>query len=268
MIRKPAVAGRFYPGSKEEWETEVRQYMPEEQGQEETPILCMLPHAGYIFSGHVAGQTLAGAKLSDTVLLLGPNHTGLGAALAVWAEGSWEIPGAVMNIDEDLAGTLLEAHPDLSRDTEAHRPEHSLEVILPFLWVKNPETRIVPICVAAPDPGLLTSVGKKIGQVLKSRTEPVSIIVSSDMSHFISERQARIQDEKAIQAILDLDPEKLYRTVQQEGISMCGVLPMTLGLSLALELGASRAEQVKYANSGDVTGDREQVVAYAGIRVF
>ncbi|MCF8106396.1 MAG: AmmeMemoRadiSam system protein B [Desulfohalobiaceae bacterium] len=268
MIRKPAVAGRFYPGSKKEWQAEVRQHLAEGQGPSKTPILSMLPHAGYVFSGRVAGRTLADTVLSDTVLLLGPNHTGLGAALAVWAEGSWEIPGAMMKIDEDLAGALLEAHPDLSRDTAAHTQEHSLEVILPFLWVKNPKAKIVPVCVAAFDPVLLTAVGKKMGRVLRARSEPVSIIVSSDMSHFVSDREARLKDEKAIQAILEIDPMKLHRTVQQEGISMCGVLPMTLGLSLALELGASRAELVEYANSGDVTGDRQQVVAYAGIRVF
>lgn len=268
MIRKPTVAGRFYPGSKDQWEADVRQYMPQGQGEGKTPILSMLPHAGYMFSGHVAGRTLADTNLTETVLLLGPNHTGRGDPLAVWAEGSWEIPGAELQIDEELAAALLETDPALSRDTKAHLQEHSLEVILPFLFVINPNMKIVPVSVAVSDPGVLKAVGNNAAQALKTQNRPVSIIVSSDMSHFISRDKAKLQDDKAIQAILALDPEQLFQTVRKNSISMCGVLPMTLGLSMAIELGASRAELVSYATSGDVTGDQEQVVAYAGMRVY
>ena len=268
MKRRPVVAGRFYPGSKSQWEPEVSQYLEGAQAADKDPLVCMLPHAGYVFSGRVAGQTLSDVRIPDTALLLGPNHTGRGDPLAVWSEGSWEIPGAELPVDQDLAQAVLEAHPSLQKDFSAHEQEHSLEVLLPFLWVKNPKVRIVPICVSATDLELLIGVGHSLARVCAERSEPVSVLVSSDMSHFISGREAKIQDDKAIQAILNLDPRGLFQTVRNHNISMCGVLPMTLGLALALERGASRAELVQYANSGDVTGDQQQVVGYAGMRIF
>lgn len=268
MKRRPVVAGRFYPGSKSEWEPEVTQYLAGAQTADKEPLVSMLPHAGYVFSGSVAGRTLSDVRIPDTVLLLGPNHTGRGDPLAVWSEGSWEIPGAELPVDQDLAQAVLEAHPSLKKDFSAHEQEHSLEVLLPFLWVKNPKVRIVPICVSSTHPDSLIEVGQSLARTCADRSDPVSVIVSSDMSHFISGQEAKIQDEKAIQAIRDLDPRSLYQTVRANNISMCGVLPMTLGLALAVERGASRAELVQYANSGDVTGDRQQVVGYAGMRIF
>ncbi len=268
MKRTPVVAGRFYPGSQQQWEAEVRQYLAASGPADKQPLLSMLPHAGYMFSGHVAGRTLADVQLADTVLLLGPNHSGRGEPLAVWSKGSWEIPGVELPVDQDLAERLLETHSALKSDFAAHDQEHSLEVLLPFLWVKNPGVRIVPICVSAMNSEILIEVGQHLARTCAQWSEAVSVIVSSDMSHFISGQEAKIQDDKAIQAILNLDPKGLFQTVRKNNISMCGVLPMTLGLALAVERGASRAELVQYANSGDVTGDRQQVVAYAGMRVF
>ncbi len=268
MKRTPVVAGRFYPGSQKQWEADVRQYLAASGPVDKQPLLSMLPHAGYMFSGHVAGRTLAEVQLADTVLLLGPNHTGRGEPLAVWPEGSWEIPGVELPVNQELAAALLESHAALSRDFAAHDQEHSLEVILPFLWSKNPKVRIVPICVSALNSEVLIEVGQTLARTCAQWSEAVSVIVSSDMSHFISGREAKIQDDKAIQAIRDLDPTGLFQTVRTNNISMCGVLPMTLGLALAVERGASRAELVQYATSGDVTGDQQQVVAYAGMRVF
>ena len=266
MNRKPVVAGQFYPGRQEEWLREVIEYLAAGAPQGEArALLAMVPHAGYIFSGKVAGRTIARANPVSDVLLLGPNHTGRGAPLAVWSRGAWELPGTSVPVAEDLADHLLQAHPGLQPDETAHVSEHSLEVLLPFLWARSKESRIMPICVSEPDPGRLVEVGHSLAQALSTWEGEVSVLVSSDMSHFISLEEAKAKDEQALQAVYDIDPEKLYHTVRSNNISMCGVLPMTVGLSLARSLGASKAELVQYATSADMTGDTRQVVGYAGV---
>ncbi len=269
MNRKPVVAGQFYPGTKENLEEQIKEYLSLDSSTDKTQTkLAMVPHAGYMFSGHVAGETLSKANLNNTVLLLGPNHTGQGLPLALWPDGEWEIPGAQIKIDESLAQEILNTIPEIKKDYNAHNFEHSLEVILPFLWVINKKSQIVPISVSEPNFASLNKIGQDLAQIIKNWNTPVSIIVSSDMSHFISQEQAKAKDNMAIEAILDLNPEKLYQTVQNNNITMCGILPMTMGLSLVNELGASQAELIQYATSADVTGDFQQVVGYAGILIW
>ncbi|MGM0423795.1 MAG: AmmeMemoRadiSam system protein B [Thermodesulfobacteriota bacterium] len=268
MRRKPLVAGQFYPADPQHLQTQVSEFLQMGTGAQGMPArLCMVPHAGYVFSGAVAGKTLAQSGLQENILLLGPNHTGRGRPLAVWARGEWELPGTALQINEALAKELIQNQPALEEDTQAHMYEHSLEVVLPFIHALRPEARIVPICVAEPDPDLLLQAGQNIGALLKGWTESVTIVVSSDMSHFLPQKQAQAQDNLALEAILALDPARLYQVVRDNRISMCGVLPMTLGLAAALELGCSQAELVDYATSGDKIGDYSQVVGYAGVLV-
>ncbi len=269
MDRQPVVDGKFYPGDKESWEQGVISYLNQDSsGPLRSPILVMLPHAGHVFSGGVAGMTLARSRLNDTVVLLGPNHTGQGQKLALWPDGSWNLPGASLRVNQALAQDILKASPAIRPDTTAHQHEHSLEVILPFLWAMNKQTSIVPICVSEPDLPTLLSVGQDLARVIKDHGSEVSAVVSSDMSHFISQKEAETQDQKALQAIQELDPERLYTVVRENGISMCGVLPMTIGLAMARDLGASQAEVVRYATSGDVIGDYSHVVGYAGVLIW
>jgi hypothetical protein len=235
--------------------------------QAETTLLAMVPHAGYVFSGGVCGKTLGTANLAPTVLLLGPNHTGRGQRFALWPDGAWNIPGGSLPIDAGLAEALLDADPDVKADTSAHMGEHSLEVVLPFLHRLNPETSIVPVCISSPALETLERVGKAMGRALKDFGSPVSIVVSSDMSHYISSEDARKMDGMALDPIMTLNPAALYETVRSRHISMCGVLPMTTGLYAAMELGATRADLVAYATSGEASGDFEQVVGYAGVLV-
>jgi hypothetical protein len=227
----------------------------------------MLPHAGHVFSGHVAGAALARTDLAPTALLLGPNHTGQGESAAVWPDGKWLLPDAALEVDAELAQALISADPELKADPEAHRAEHSLEVLLPFLWAANPEMKIVPVCISLFDRDKLQRMAHNIAGVLKSWKSGVTLVVSSDMSHFLPEDEAKAKDDMALQAILDCDPEKLLNVVAQERISMCGILPMYVGLLAAKELGADTAELVRYATSGDVIGDRSHVVGYAGVIV-
>ena len=172
-----------------------------------------------------------------------------------------------MPIDTELATALLDADPMITADTAAHVGEHSLEVILPFLHRMNPDTTVVPIAISAHVFDDVAGVGKAIGQALKEFDRPVSIVVSSDMSHYISHDEAKKLDSLALEAAVNLDPRALFSTVRDHQISMCGVLPMTAGLFAALELGATQGELVAYATSGEVSGDFDEVVGYAGVLV-
>lgn len=268
MNRRPVVAGQFYPGQADQVEAMVAEFLSKagEKAQERT-LLAMAPHAGYMFSGPVAGQTLGRANLAKTVLLLGPNHTGMGSRFAVWSAGTWELPGGGLNVREDLAQKLIKSDARLVSDQAAHAREHSLEVILPFLRALDPDTAIVPVAIGEPRLEELLGVGESVGRVLSGWKEPVSIVVSSDMSHYVSHEEAKRRDALALKPILDLDPAGAFRAVRENGISMCGIMPMTVGLVAAKLLGASKAELVAYATSGEASGDYAQVVGYAGVLV-
>ncbi len=270
MDRNPVVAGQFYPGNLEDLEAQVKQFLaqgaPKDNNKQSK--LAMVPHAGYMFSGGIAGRTLATANPARKVLLLGPNHTGQGAAWSVWSDGEWKIPGSSLKVDDKLAQEILESDSNLQKDYAAHLHEHSLEVILPFLWLIASDTTIVPISVSDPKLSNLIQVGQAIANCLKNSAEPVSIVVSSDMSHFISQEQAKAKDKMALDAIRELDPEKLYNVVRSNNISMCGVLAMTTGLVIANALESSQAELIQYGTSGDIIGDYKQVVGYAGVCIW
>ena len=203
----------------------------------------------------------------SSMVLLGPNHTGRGRPLAVWDAGGWNMPGGIVPVDAALAAALLTAETRLAADVVAHLGEHALEVQLPFLQARNPGCRIVPVVVSEPDPYVLQEVAESMAGVIRAWEKPVSIIVSSDMSHYVSQETARRLDALALARILALDPEGLYRVVHEMEISMCGVLPMVLGLFLARALGAHDAVLTAYATSGEVSGDYEHVVGYAGVLV-
>lgn len=267
-VRSPVVAGRFYPAAATALRREVAGYLAGADPALAGPArLAMVPHAGYVFSGGVAGRTLGAAGLPETLLLLGPNHTGRGARLAVWERGSWLIPGGEVPVAADLAEELCRAAPEMVPDPAAHLAEHSLEVVLPFLWMKNPAVRVVPVAVAEPDSRALARAGAAVAEVLGRWPGGVGIVVSSDMSHYLPHEEAKRRDALALSRILALDPEGLLRVVREEGITMCGVLPMALGLTIAKALGAREAVLAAYATSGEVSGDREQVVGYAGVLV-
>lgn len=268
MKRSPVVAGRFYDGNPAKLNATVDGFLglADEKRAGKT-LLAMVPHAGYVFSGGVCGKTLAMGNLEQTIVMLGPNHTGRGDRFALWGVGEWDLPGDSVQVDTELANALLDAEPMITADTEAHVGEHSLEVIVPFLRRLNPATTIVPIAVSAHRFDDVAAVGKSIGRVLKSFDRPVSIVVSSDMSHYISHDDAKQQDSLALEAAVALDPRGLFNTVREHQISMCGVLPMTTGLFAALEMGATKGELVAYATSGEVSGDFDQVVGYAGVLV-
>jgi AmmeMemoRadiSam system protein B len=229
---------------------------------------CIVPHAGYAYSGAVAGALYRRLELPRRFVILCPNHTGQGQPLAIMSQGAWHTPLGDAVIDSEVAESLKSAMPLLSEDQEAHRYEHALEVQLPFLQVLKPGFQFVPITVGTSDFEKLTALGTAIADVLSKLGEPAMVIASSDMNHYENDGVTRAKDRRAIEHVLALDPRGLYDTVREANISMCGFAPATIMLTAAREMGATKAELIRYATSGDVSGDRDMVVGYAGIAVY
>jgi MEMO1 family protein len=271
-IRQPAVAGRFYPADAERLRAEVKSYTAPPAGatieNEIEALGCVVPHAGYMYSGHVAGAVYGRLQLPQRYVILCPNHTGMGEPLAVMSEGAWHTPLGDAEIDEDLAGELKAGMKLLSEDQAAHRFEHALEVQLPFLQVLAPGFRFVPITVGTGSFEVLSALGVVIGKALAKLSEPVLVIASSDMNHYENDSLTRVKDRRAIDQLLALDAHGLYDVVREGNISMCGYGPAVAMLTAARRLGATQAELIRYATSGDVSGDKAMVVGYAGVAVW
>ncbi|HEY1271769.1 MAG TPA: AmmeMemoRadiSam system protein B [Terriglobales bacterium] len=265
-VRQPAVAGRFYPGDPAELRHDVESYLsPPEQPVH--AIGCIAPHAGYIYSGSVAGEVFARVEIPACCILMCPNHTGVGEPLAIMSRGAWQTPLGAVPIDTELAEALKQSCQLLTEDAAAHRAEHAAEVELPFLQMRRPGIRFVPIALGTGRFEVLHRLGEAIAEVVSARAAPVLLIASSDMNHYEDDATTRVKDHKAIDRILALDPEGLFHVVIREHVSMCGFGPVISMLSAAKRLGATTAELVRYATSGDVSGDRDMVVGYAGIVV-
>lgn len=264
MVRKPVVAGQFYPAAPAQLK-EIIQGMVNAKARKEDVIGLIAPHAGYIYSGPVAGAAFSRIKFGDTFIILGPNHTGRGQPASIMSQGRWETPLGAVDIDSELAGKLLAASPELAEDALAHEHEHSIEVQLPFLQYFKPDVKIVPIILAQQEPAAYKAIGQAIASVAAEAHRKIVILASSDMTHYESQESARKKDTSAIEAILDLDEDELLQRIEAQNISMCGYAPAVALIAAAKELGATEAELVKYQTSGDVSGDKSSVVGYAGI---
>jgi AmmeMemoRadiSam system protein B len=259
-VRQPAVAGRFYPGDAETLRAEVTRLLgPDPRG--DRTLGAVVPHAGYVYSGKVAGATFRRLAIPRSVVVLCPNHTGRGPRVSVWAEGSWKIPGAELPVDEELAARVLAEVPGAQRDVRAHEREHAIEVELPFLVALRPDVRIVPIVLG----GLDGAEAAAVGEALAGCVVDAMVLASSDMSHYIPHDEAKARDRLAIDRLLALDPLGLHATCEAHDITMCGVLPATALLAYARVRGGARPELVQYATSGEAFGDYSSVVGYAGV---
>jgi MEMO1 family protein len=264
MNRLPAVAGRFYPSDPAELAHELKKYSA--AGSEKVSALgCVVPHAGYIYSGHVAGAVYSLLEIPARCILIGPRHFPRGESMAILSSGSWDTPLGAAAIDSALAAELVHACQRLREDAVAHEREHSLEVQLPFLQRMRGDFRFVPIVLGIDRYPLLEQLGRAIAKVIQAQREKILVIASSDMNHYESDAVTRVKDERAIERILALDPRGLYDTVRNEGITMCGYAATVVMLVATIEIGAKEAKLIRYATSGDVTGDFESVVGYAGI---
>ena len=264
MIRKPSVAGQFYPALASDLQAATKD-MVKEDVVKEVVIGMVLPHAGYIYSGPVAGATISRVKLKNTLIIMGPNHTGAGPPLSIMTEGSWETPLGEVEIDSELGKKILATSKHLEEDDKAHIYEHSIEVQLPLLQYFKPDFKLVPMIFGHSSGAIYKEVGKEIAAAIKELGKEVVIIASSDMSHYEPQESAQKKDTQAIDAILKLDEDELLKRVAELNITMCGYAPAVSLIVAAKEMGATSAELVKYQTSGDVTGDYSAVVGYAGI---
>jgi AmmeMemoRadiSam system protein B len=265
-VRSAAVAGMFYDARPDRLEQDVRRYLLSDVPAE-AAFGAIVPHAGYVYSGPVAGAVYARLKIPATTVILCPNHTGRGAPASLDPSDAWRTPLGDVPVDHRVAERLRALAPSLEPDAEAHRREHSLEVQLPFLRVLHPDARIVPICLGAPDLEVCREVGSALATLRAEEAEPPLFLASSDMNHYESRAIGRRKDDLALDRIANLDGEGLFRTVVEEGISMCGFLPATALLFAAAAAGVAGARVVARRDSGDETGDTSSVVGYAGVIV-
>lgn len=268
MKRKPYVAGSFYPGQKDKL-LETIERMTDPKAVKKKALAVVAPHAGYEYSGPVAGAVFSSVEVPRTVIILGPGHRDIGSLFAIQKVGSWLTPLGETPIQGDLAALILDLCPLVTEDERSHLWEHSLEVELPFIQYFEKQAGLVPICVSyEAEYADLESFGRSLAASVRKFGRDALIVASTDMSHYVSQKTAETKDFLAIRKILDLDARGLFDTVRDQGISMCGYQPTTAAIVAARELGASGAELVQYQTSGERTGDFAQVVGYAGIRIF
>jgi MEMO1 family protein len=268
MIRLPAVAGQFYPASSRELSSLIHRYLKENQAtvQEKVRLrACLVPHAGYIYSGHVAAAVFSRITIPRKILILGVRHQPRGEALAIMSHGYWRTPLGDAAIDRGLALRLRAASPELQEDEVAHSREHSLEVELPFLQVLQAEFTFVPVAFGTTDLQELVKIGEGIAEVVAKAEEEVLIVTSSDMNHYEEAGITQRKDQRAIECLARLDAHGLHDVCRRERISMCGLGPAIVMLSAVKKLGGKHGELIKYANSGDISGEFDAVVGYAGM---
>jgi len=263
MIREPRVANQFYPGRDRDLKEDLSGRIKEVE-KKETVLALVSPHAGYVYSGDVAGAVYSIAEIPKDVVVMGPNHHGLGAPFSVMDRGTWRMPSGDIQINQKLAQLMVGESRWLRADDQAHINEHSVEVQLPFIHYVQPALKFVPVVLSTADYQTCEEIGSAIARAIKSYGEPVVIVASTDMTHYESQESAQQKDQFAMERILAMDPSGLLDTVFRNNISMCGVIPTTVTLIAAKQLGATKARKIAYATSGDVSGDYSYVVGYAG----
>lgn len=264
MNRQPAVSNSFYPGNPLKLRknlAELIPVVPDDEKQEAAAVI--VPHAGFVYSGGVAGETYARIKIPETVIILGPNHHGRGHPLAL-AVSDWDMVLGRVEIERQLADIILDTSTVIRADDSAHIHEHSIEVQVPFLQIFNNNLKILPLLVSRISYGVCVQAGHDLAAAVRSFSKTVLLVASTDMSHYEPRHRAAVKDQLAMERITELDPAGLYKVVMDKQISMCGFIPTIITMLAAMELGAGRAELIKYTDSGELSGDTDQVVGYAG----
>jgi AmmeMemoRadiSam system protein B len=279
MRRTPAVAGLFYPAQPEALKAEVTRLLSPRQAPQ--PVKAVVsPHAGLGYSGAVAGAVYGRIHCPAVFLLLGPNHRGVGEPVALTAEGEWETPLGAVAIDREVATALRSACPLIREDPVAHAHEHSLEVQLPFLQMLGAAVHIVPLVLGLAPYEVCQELAHAVAQTVRRTSRAVVIVASTDMTHcgphyrhlppagMTAHAFAYQEDRYAIDRMLALDAQGLYEVVRQRHITMCGFVPTTVALLACQELGATAATLARYMTSGDIGGDLDTVVGYAGLLIM
>lgn len=266
MIRMPTVAGSFYSSDAVQLRTDIERFIVKDCDREAV-FGIVSPHAGYVYSGRVAGNLYSRIIIPNTVVILAPNHTGYGVRYSIWPGGSWNTPFGNIKVNEEVVNELVDACGLIEKDLEAHKYEHSAEVQAPFIQYFNPHARIVVMVIAARSMEEVKKIGESLSTVLQKLCPDALVVASSDMTHYESQASVNKKDGIAIHEILSLNERSLYNKVHTMGITMCGIYPTIAMLVCSKERGAKKAELVRYETSGDITGDYERVVGYAGITI-
>ena len=266
MIRHPAVAGSFYSGDATRLRSDIEGYIIKDC-EKQAVLGVVSPHAGYMYSGRVAGNLYSRIKIPDTVVILAPNHTGYGVPYSIWSDGSWRTPLGDVGVNQNVVDELVRVCSLIEKDKEAHLYEHAAEVQIPFIQYFNPCIKIVVMVVSSRNIADLKNIGKSLSLVLQRLCLDALVVASSDMTHYETQAIANRKDKIAINEILALNEDNLYNKVHNMHITMCGIYPAVIMLVCSKERGAKKAELVRYETSGDITGDYNQVVGYAGITV-
>ena len=264
VIRPPAVAGQFYPGTAAQVNADLDRFLRPVEKQRDA-LAVLVPHAGWMYSGATAGIAFSVVRVPDRVIMLGPNHHGLGDPYAMANAGAWRTPVGDAPICEPLAKALLKNCALLTADPRAHSVEHSLEVQVPFLLRRNPNVQIVPVLIGRAVQKELREIGAAIARTIQESRERVLLLASSDLNHYEDRETSNRKDKLALDAVVNLDEETLLKQVATHNISMCGVLPAYIVLVAAKALGAKHAELLNYRTSGDVNGDYSAVVGYGAV---
>lgn len=267
MRRKPCVAGFFYPRNPDSLRSMI-QRMIDAEAEKKKALAVISPHAGYEYSGSVAGHVFSSVELPRRFVILGPSHRDIPVKMAIMSSGVWEMPLGEVPVDSDLASLIMAHTAGIEEDAQSHLNEHSLEVQVPFLQYFAEHLSIVPISIsymAAYED--LQELGLGVAKAIKEAGDEIMIVASTDMSHYVTQEEAKKKDFLAIDKILNLDPKGLYDVVKKERISMCGIHPTTAALVASQALDAQKAELIMYQTSGDVSGNFVEVVGYAGLRI-
>ncbi|MFH1594199.1 MAG: AmmeMemoRadiSam system protein B [Candidatus Omnitrophota bacterium] len=267
MIREPVVAGRFYNAKRSDLAREVADLSLTVKDRIGA-IGVVSPHAGYVYSGRVAGELFSSIESKSTYIVLGPNHTGLGKPVGLDDDRTWKTPLGDVKVDGEMAQKILAGSRHIEKDHLCHDGEHSIEVQLPFIQHFKSDFKIVPIVIAHTERRVLKEIGAELASAINAWKDRVLIVASSDMTHYESQELAKKKDALAIEKVLSLDVDGFIETVEKNDISMCGFAPTAIMMQACIELGAKNAKLIRYRTSGDVSGDYSSVVGYAGIAIY
>lgn len=280
LKRIPVVAGSFYESSPNKLTSMINWCFTHELGPGKLPTVgsrskesigYVVPHAGYMYSGPVAAHVyyrIAAEGMPNTFIILGPNHTGIGTAVSIYDRGLWGTPLGDVEVDSDLASEILKHSNYVDVNYDAHKYEHSIEVQLPFLQHLFKDFKIVPVVISYQVPEIAKDLARSLVNASRKLGRDVVVLASSDMSHYEPQSVAYEKDREVLERVVRLKPEEVFEVVNEKGVSMCGVGPVMTLLYYANLLGGSRGEVLKYATSGDITGDLDAVVGYASVRIF
>ncbi|MDD5163535.1 MAG: AmmeMemoRadiSam system protein B [Candidatus ainarchaeum sp.] len=262
-IREPAVKGIFYPAKKEALEKQLTDFFKKTGKSGKKSFAIIAPHAGYQYSGQTAAIAFSELQKAETIILLGPNHTGLGKQIAISEADYWETPLGKIRVDSELRKKLLQKL-GIEADDSAHIQEHSIEVQLPFIQFLFPEAKILPICIMENRLEELKKLGNALAEICSEKKS--SIVASSDFSHFLPLENAMEKDLKAIEFIKKIDVEGFYKEVEEKNLSICGFCPITATMQYCRKKKLKKASLLKYDSSATATGDKSKVVGYAAIK--